>query len=81
MVAEGAKAPELAGQLGSKDPEIGLRAVAALRLLLEHIESLHVDNARAMGWSWAEVARHLGVSRQAVHEKHATRRKAMGKEE
>ncbi len=74
------KAPELAGQLGSKDPEVGLRAVAALRGLLEQIERLHVDNARDLGWSWADIARSLGVSRQSVHEKHASRRKAMGKE-
>jgi hypothetical protein len=76
----GQKAPELAGQLGSKDPAVGLRAVSALRSLLEQIERLHVDNARDLGWSWAEVARSLSVSRQAVHEKHALRRKAMGKE-
>lgn len=75
-----AGAPELAGQLGSKDPEVGLRAVAALRSLLEQIERLHVDNARDLGWSWADVARTLGVSRQAVHEKHAPRRKDLGKE-
>jgi hypothetical protein len=81
MTATGSsRAPELAGQLGSKDPEVGLRAVAALRGLLEQIERLHVDNARDLGWSWADVARSLGVSRQSVHEKHAPRRRAMRKE-
>ena len=76
----GQEAPELAGQLGSKDPAVGLQAVAALRSLLDQIERLHVDNARDLGWSWADVARNLGVSRQSVHEKHAPRRKSMGKE-
>ncbi|MGO8891369.1 MAG: sigma factor-like helix-turn-helix DNA-binding protein, partial [Streptosporangiaceae bacterium] len=32
-----------------------------------------VDNARAHGWSWQEIAEILGVSRQAVHKKHARR--------
>ncbi|HVD13602.1 MAG TPA: HTH domain-containing protein, partial [Actinomycetota bacterium] len=26
------------------------------------------------GWSWQEIASELGVSRQAVHKKHAARR-------
>jgi DNA-directed RNA polymerase specialized sigma24 family protein len=57
----------------SSDPSTGLRAVAALRRLLEQLEALQVDNARALGWSWQEIAEHLGVSRQAVHKKHARR--------
>lgn len=28
-------------------------------------------NARGAGWTWEQVAQQLGVSRQAVHEKHA----------
>lgn len=74
------QAPALADDLASKDPEVGLRAVSALRSLLEQIERLHVDNARDAGWSWADVARVMGVSKQSVHEKHAGRRKALGKE-
>jgi len=74
------QAPALAGELSSKDPQVGLRAVAALRSLLEQIERLHVDNARDAGWSWADIARALGVSKQSVHEKHAGRRKTLGKE-
>ena len=58
----------------SRDPELGLRAVAALRRLLEQLETLQVANARANGWSWQEIAAELGVSRQAVHKKHAARR-------
>ena len=34
---------------------------------------LQVDNARRQGWSWQEIADALGVSKQAVHKKHAGR--------
>ena len=66
-------APALAAAADSSDPGTGLRAVAALRRLLEQLEALQVDNARAHGWSWQEIAEILGVSRQAVHKKHARR--------
>jgi DNA-directed RNA polymerase specialized sigma24 family protein len=66
-------APELATAADSSDPRTGLKAVAALRRLLERLESLQVDNARANGWSWQDIAAVLGVSRQAVHKKHARR--------
>ena len=55
----------------SPDPAVGLRAVAALRRLVEQLEDLQVASARAHGWSWAEIATALGVSKQAVHKKHA----------
>jgi DNA-directed RNA polymerase specialized sigma24 family protein len=67
------KAPDLAAAADSADPRTGLHAVAALRRLLEQLEALQVDNARAHGWSWQEIAAVLGVSRQAVHKKHARR--------
>ena len=54
----------------SRDPELGLRAVAALRGLLEVLEALQVDNARANGWSWQDIASRMGVTTQAVHQKH-----------
>ena len=68
------EATELAGAAGSADPAVGLRAVQALRRLLEDLERLQVDNARRAGWSWEQIAVALGVSRQAVHKKHATGR-------
>jgi hypothetical protein len=64
------QAATLADASGSRDPEVGLRAVAALRGLLEVLEALQVDNARAKGWSWQDIAIRLGVSKQAVHQKH-----------
>jgi len=66
-------ATELARAVDSTDPSVGLRAVAALRRLLEQLEALQVDNARTHEWSWQEIATALGVSRQAVHKKHAVR--------
>jgi Homeodomain-like domain len=79
MVAENSPAT-LAGQVTSSDPAVGLRAVVALRRLLWELERLHVDRARDQGWSWQDIASVLQVSRQTVHEKHASRRKAEGKE-
>jgi DNA-directed RNA polymerase specialized sigma24 family protein len=67
-------ATELATAAGARDPSTGLRAVAALRKLLEQLESAQVASARRLGWSWQEIADALGVSRQAVHKKHAARR-------
>jgi hypothetical protein len=61
-----------AAALGS-DPAEGLRAARALRELAERLEALQVDRARARGWSWQEIAFALGVSKQAVHKKHAGR--------
>ena len=60
----------LAEQAGSKDPAVGLRAVAALRELTNRLEVLQVGAARDAGWSWQDIADCLGVSRQAVHKKH-----------
>lgn len=57
----------------SRDPALGLRAVAALRRLVEQLEDLQVQNARDLGWSWADIAGAVGVSKQAVHKKHAGR--------
>ena len=64
---------ELAGNAASNDPDVGLRAVAALRVLTEQLEILQVDNARAQGWSWREIADRLGVTKQTVHRKHGRR--------
>jgi len=66
----------LAVASNSRDPEVGLRAVAALRGLLEVVEALQVDNARANGWSWQDIANRLGISKQAVHQKHGARGRA-----
>jgi DNA-directed RNA polymerase specialized sigma24 family protein len=69
------EARDLAVQMASDDPEAGLRAVAALRRLLERVEGVHVEAARQDGKSWQEIADELGVSKQAVHKKYAKGRR------
>jgi hypothetical protein len=64
---------EVAEGAASNDPDIGLRAVAALRALTERLEILQVDNARKLGWSWQDIATRLGVTKQTVHRKHGRR--------
>ncbi|WP_406444592.1 helix-turn-helix domain-containing protein [Streptomyces sp. NBC_00631] len=66
-------AQELIEQATSKDPDIGLRAVAALRVLTEELERQQVDAARKLGWSWRDIANRLGVTKQTVHRKHGGR--------
>jgi FixJ family two-component response regulator len=58
------------------DPSSGLRAVAALRRLVETLELRQVEAALAAGASWQQVAVELGVTRQAVHKKYARRLQA-----
>ena len=64
---------QLAEAASGGDPAEGPRAARALRELAERLESLQVAGARARGWSWQEIAFFLGVSKQAVHKKHAGR--------
>ena len=64
------EATKLAGAASNADPAVGLRAVASLRILLESLERLQVENARERGWSWQQIADALGVSKQAVHKKY-----------
>lgn len=55
-----------------------LAAVRALRRLADQLEDAAVEEAMRMGWDWPEVAEALGVTRQAVHKKHAKRLVAAG---
>ncbi|HET9650352.1 MAG TPA: helix-turn-helix domain-containing protein [Microlunatus sp.] len=64
---------ETAIAAAAENPRDGLRAIRALRELTERLESLQVHQARALGWSWQEIADALGVSKQAVHKKHTRR--------
>ncbi|NMD94168.1 HTH domain-containing protein [Rhodococcus sp. BL-253-APC-6A1W] len=66
---------DLAASAASPDPAVGLRAVRALRRLLERLETVQVENARNRGWSWQAIADELEVSRQAVHQKHNRKRR------
>jgi DNA-binding NarL/FixJ family response regulator len=64
---------QLAEGAAGQDPDVGLRAVAALRTLTERLELLQVGNARKLGWSWQQIADRLGVSKQTVHRKYGRR--------
>jgi hypothetical protein len=55
------------------NPADGLAAVVALRRLADRLEDAEVERAMREGWSWPQVAEALGVTRQAVHKKHARR--------
>jgi transposase-like protein len=52
------------------DPETALRALGALRQELEQVEPELVRRALRTGASWSQIARALGVSKQAAHRKH-----------
>ena len=56
------------------DPAEALAAVVALRRLADRLERAAVARAIDEGWTWAQVAEALGVTRQAVHKKHARTR-------
>jgi len=60
------------------EPADGLAAVVALRRLADRMEDAEVERAMRSGWTWPEVAEALGVTRQAVHKKHAKRLIAAG---
>lgn len=59
-------------------PADALAAVVALRRLADQLEDAAVEQAMRAGWGWPEVAEALGVTRQAVHKKHARRLIAAG---
>ncbi len=63
-------ATAVAADASSRDPAVGLAAVASLRRLQESLEQLQVANARQQGWSWQQIADVLQVSKQAVHKKY-----------
>ena len=44
-----------------------LAAVVALRRLADELEARTVIEALRQGWSWAQIAEALGVSKQAAH--------------
>jgi hypothetical protein len=62
------------------DPADGLAAAVALRRLADELEAAGVERAMRQGWTWSQVAEALGVTRQAVHKKHAKRLFAAGVE-
>jgi len=64
-----------------EDPAEALAAVVSLRRLADRLELASVQAAIAQGWSWAQVAEALGVTRQAAHKRHARRVRAEANQE
>ncbi|MBQ4852807.1 helix-turn-helix domain-containing protein [Pseudoalteromonas sp. MMG012] len=52
-------------------PEEALAAVTSLRLLADQLERRAVEEAVAQGWTWAQIAQALDITRQAAHKRHA----------
>lgn len=65
-VPEGVPAPQ--------DPAAALAAVVSLRRLADRLEAEAVDAAVDAGWTWADVAQALDLTRQGAHKRHAARR-------
>ncbi|MFL5820273.1 MAG: Clp protease N-terminal domain-containing protein [Solirubrobacteraceae bacterium] len=55
------------------DPQAGLRALTALRERLDELEMLQVSAAVEAGLSWTDIARAMGISRQAAHKRYSRR--------
>lgn len=52
-------------------PADALAAVVALRVVADKLEKKAVRAALEQGWTWAQIAEALGVTRQAAHKKHS----------
>lgn len=63
----------LAQATGGDDPRTALAAARELRRAADRTEATVVRRARNSGLSWAEIASHLGVTKQAVHRKYGRR--------
>lgn len=53
-------------------PDEALAAVVALRLLADKLERRTVIKALDQGWTWAQIAEALGITKQAAHKRHAS---------
>ncbi len=53
------------------NPDEALAAVVALRLVADQLERESVQKAVSQGWTWAQVAEALGITKQAAHKRHA----------
>ena len=53
------------------DPAEALASVVALRRLADQLERAAVIKALEQGWTWAQIAEALGITRQGAHKRHA----------
>lgn len=52
-------------------PEEAFAAVSSLRMVADKLERSAVKQALLQGWTWAQIAEALGVTKQAAHKRHA----------
>ncbi|MCU7928294.1 MAG: helix-turn-helix domain-containing protein [Candidatus Thiodiazotropha sp. (ex Dulcina madagascariensis)] len=64
--------PDMKSLPSPENPDEALAAVVALRVMADRLERKSVEKAIEQGWTWAQVAEALGVTRQAAHKRHAT---------
>ena len=62
-----------------ENPEEAFAAVSSLRLLADQLERNTVKEAIGQGWTWAQIAEALDITRQAAHKRHAAFIKDMEK--
>lgn len=55
------------------EPAEALAAVVALRRVADRLEAAAVEQAVAAGWTWAQIAEALDLTRQGAHKRHAHR--------
>lgn len=60
---------EFANLPNAHEPADALAAVVALRRVADTLERRAVAHALGDGWTWAQIAEALGVSRQAAHKR------------
>jgi hypothetical protein len=63
------KPPLLPTHLAHDHPAVALAAIPHLRRLLDRLEHEHVIALRQQGYNWADIARILGITRQAARER------------
>jgi DNA-directed RNA polymerase specialized sigma24 family protein len=52
-------------------PEDAFAAVTSLRMVADKLERSAVREALLQGWTWAQIAKAFGITRQAAHKRHA----------
>jgi len=52
-------------------PADAFAAVSSLRVLADQLERSTVKEAIAQGWTWAQIAEALDITKQAAHKRHA----------
>lgn len=56
----------------AKEPADALAAVSSLRMVADRLERSAVKEAVLQGWTWAQIAEALGITKQAAHKRHAS---------